>query len=334
MLFFVLISSVLYSQNTNPYKIFGCTSVANYEIPLANLFRVSNSDLDSDIKVLAIDFDKSLAFLLGENDSIIKTLNISPEEVLIWLSADPHSDNYPHASAYAYCNNNPIMLIDPNGKDWYRNDETGSTVWQKGNASSISIHNQTYNNIGETYSHIIDNATFNYNQNNLETINYTTGAVFQSQAPGSVNCKQIADNMTRSSGANPSSGRAGEILMANHDANGVVTTPTANSRAGVNRINSSIERGYAITIGIDYKPKQKHNIAPRGDGMTDHFMSVVGMNVNVQTGNTTYQFYDPGSAQNGSSPSNTMVLQDGFLQGNVAFPAQNRKFKVTTVRQN
>ncbi len=41
--------------------------------------------------------------------------------------------------------------------------------------------------------------------------------------------------MTRSSGANPSSGRAGEILMANHDANGVVTTPTANSRDGVNR---------------------------------------------------------------------------------------------------
>ncbi|MFV0501805.1 MAG: hypothetical protein ACK5MH_09475 [Bacteroidales bacterium] len=115
MLFFVLISSVLYSQNTNPYKIFGCTSVANYEIPLANLFRVSNSDLDSDIKVLAIDFDKSLAYLLGENDSIIKTLNISPEEVLIWLSTDPMSDKYPSHSPYHYCSNNPIMRVDPNG---------------------------------------------------------------------------------------------------------------------------------------------------------------------------------------------------------------------------
>ena len=153
MLFFVLISSVLYSQNTNPYKIFGCTSVANYEIPLANLFRVSNSDLDSDIKVLAIDFDKSLAFLLGENDSIIKTLNISPEEVLIWLSTDPMSDKYPSHSPYHYCSNNPIMRVDPDGRedDWYENSK-GEAIWLNSKANSYTDKDgNKYKNIGQEY---------------------------------------------------------------------------------------------------------------------------------------------------------------------------------------
>ncbi len=33
----------------------------------------------------------------------------------IFISTDPMSDKYPHLSSYAYCANNPIMLIDPNG---------------------------------------------------------------------------------------------------------------------------------------------------------------------------------------------------------------------------
>ena len=35
----------------------------------------------------------------------------------IWLSVDPLSDKYPSTSSYAYCRNNPIMLIDPDGMD-------------------------------------------------------------------------------------------------------------------------------------------------------------------------------------------------------------------------
>ena len=35
----------------------------------------------------------------------------------IWLSVDPMSDKYPHLTSYNYCANNPVMLIDPHGKD-------------------------------------------------------------------------------------------------------------------------------------------------------------------------------------------------------------------------
>ena len=34
----------------------------------------------------------------------------------IWMSIDPMSDKYPSLSPYAYCGNNPIKLVDPNGE--------------------------------------------------------------------------------------------------------------------------------------------------------------------------------------------------------------------------
>jgi RHS repeat-associated protein len=35
----------------------------------------------------------------------------------IWLSVDPLSDKYPHLTPYAYCAGNPIMLVDPDGRE-------------------------------------------------------------------------------------------------------------------------------------------------------------------------------------------------------------------------
>ena len=36
----------------------------------------------------------------------------------IWLSVDPMSDKYPGVSPYAYCGNNPVRLVDPDGRDY------------------------------------------------------------------------------------------------------------------------------------------------------------------------------------------------------------------------
>jgi hypothetical protein len=36
----------------------------------------------------------------------------------VWLGVDPMSDKYPSLSPFAYCADNPIMLIDPDGRDW------------------------------------------------------------------------------------------------------------------------------------------------------------------------------------------------------------------------
>jgi len=40
----------------------------------------------------------------------------------IWLSVDPMSDKYPSMSPYTYCANNPVKLVDPNGREiWIDN---------------------------------------------------------------------------------------------------------------------------------------------------------------------------------------------------------------------
>ena len=51
-----------------------------------------------------------------------------------WLSVDPLADKYPSLSPYAYCANNPIRLVDPDGRDAiyitfpdYRANGTGQT---------------------------------------------------------------------------------------------------------------------------------------------------------------------------------------------------------------
>jgi len=37
-------------------------------------------------------------------------------DLSIWLSVDPMSDKYPNMSPYNYCANNPVMLVDPDGR--------------------------------------------------------------------------------------------------------------------------------------------------------------------------------------------------------------------------
>ena len=44
-------------------------------------------------------------------------------DLSIWLSVDPQASKYPSLSPYAYCANNPIKLVDPNGEEWYVNQD-------------------------------------------------------------------------------------------------------------------------------------------------------------------------------------------------------------------
>ncbi len=35
----------------------------------------------------------------------------------LWLSVDPLAEKYPNISSYAYCNNNPVKFVDPDGRE-------------------------------------------------------------------------------------------------------------------------------------------------------------------------------------------------------------------------
>ena len=44
-----------------------------------------------------------------------------------WNSVDPLADKNPNETPYLYCGGNPIMLVDPDGRDWY--DADGEIKW-------------------------------------------------------------------------------------------------------------------------------------------------------------------------------------------------------------
>ena len=250
----------------------------------------------------------------------------------LWLSVDPLADKYPYISPYAYCNWNPIGNIDPDGRDWYEAEDGTAVLWKKSNDASFNIDGATYNNIGENYNHVVGNTTYNYHQNKLQSIAYSTNTEFRQLTTGT-SCKTTCEEMVRSSGFIPEAGRAGEILMTTHDANGVVNGPSAVKvlNQGLCRLEDYLTNGMPCIIGIDYKAEQKHNLAPNGDGMTDHFVTIVGMMYNVQNGTTTYNFYDPGS-QRGANINNIITFNGTYLKGLTA--ARFSPFKVTTIRKN
>lgn len=86
---------------------------------------------------------------------------------------DPLAEKYYSVSPYAWCGNNPVKYIDPDGRDWYEFENengTKSTLWQEGNAKTRTINDQVYNNIGTTYLAQYDWGAISYNQNNITDI--------------------------------------------------------------------------------------------------------------------------------------------------------------------
>ena len=69
--------------------------------------------------------DQSLDFGTGYIDFGARQYNPSLRR---WMTPDPLSEKYYGVSPYAFCNNNPVNLVDPDGRAWYYNIETGQFV--------------------------------------------------------------------------------------------------------------------------------------------------------------------------------------------------------------
>jgi hypothetical protein len=76
---------------------------------------------------------------------------------------DDHAFNYLSVSPYAYVGNNPLVLTDPDGRDWYRHDESEKLIWYPG-----SDPREGYTYVGENIWMEGESHFFFYRQNELE----------------------------------------------------------------------------------------------------------------------------------------------------------------------
>jgi hypothetical protein len=47
------------------------------------------------------------------------------------MSVYPLADKYPNISAYAYCAWNPVILVNPDGRDWFLNETSGAVYYNR-----------------------------------------------------------------------------------------------------------------------------------------------------------------------------------------------------------
>lgn len=78
--------------------------------------------------VAVIDLQRNTLLLVDLRSNAILGAAPLTDEIPKWLSVDPLTDKNIATSPYMYCNGNPIIFVDPDGRDWYK-DEEGEIKW-------------------------------------------------------------------------------------------------------------------------------------------------------------------------------------------------------------
>ena len=234
-----------------------------------------------------------------------------------FTTPDPMAEKYYSISPYAYCGDNPVIRIDPDGRDWYISTDGSATMWRKGSADIDG-----YKNIGTTYTQNIgDGVSIKFDQNDpvemtekvLESGDFSS----QMKADGSGkkdgdegNCFYQSGKMVEKSGAQ----------SLGSDANGI-----KDSKSGVDYLNSQVDQGKSARAQVDRT----------GDGNGDHWVAISSRTTNLKTQEVTkFGFFDPGAVQKGKGTNNSFnVGSDNSMTGKPAYN-QNYNYRVVQVRRN
>ena len=164
-------------------------------------------------------------------------------DLSIWISVDPLSDKYPNLSPYTYCADNPVRLVDPDGRDWVEREVDGrKEVYYDRYVKSQADVNKKY---GESSGvrHLADGSTVGNGQ-------YTVYNDHEGNKNGVVkdaNGKIINPNRTIIYGEN-------YTLFAGMTAESVNAESLHNNMFGSSYIGANNPKDYNEEDNYDYKP--------------------------------------------------------------------------------
>jgi hypothetical protein len=93
------------------------------DIPILELkddyskFKIPNPDTTGQIKYINFDVENLTLSYYGQNDSLVNQVALKPTQSK-WWSVDPLADSSVGYSPFHFSGNNPILFIDPDGRDW------------------------------------------------------------------------------------------------------------------------------------------------------------------------------------------------------------------------
>ncbi|MFL0204922.1 hypothetical protein [Tenacibaculum maritimum] len=155
-------------------------------------------------------------------------------------------------------------------------------------------------------------------------------------------CWRTSQKLLMGAGLGKTSGyKTGMIMTALEDDKHTELKLTAKTKEGVEYIDSQLEKGNPVLVGLDHTVNYRHNgkiinaNPDLGDpGTTDHYVVIVGRG--CEDNKTYYRFYEVGTSwlHYGQHASNKLFLGDDYsLKGS---PAHNksRNYTVAQVRKN
>ena len=292
----------------------------------------------------------------GTGNSYDYGFRIYNPRIAKFLSVDPLFQSYPWLSTYQFAQNDPIRNIDIDGleggsaveywatgvgrqlESWW-NSWSILPDWSPSRSAPPVKNNQSKPAIKKVDAQETEQAT-------TETAETTTkksidlrdkvdfvsqfNSRFGTKKQQNVACCRASKATLSDYGIkNPGPNTPATIIQTAKENNGTLEI-TENAQAGVDHIDSELEAGNPVLVGVNHTLGNTYN-----EGTTDHFIVIVGRGTD-DDGNTYYNFYEVGTGRenSGTSDNNKLILNsDGSLTGSPDYSSK-KQYTVSQVRKN